>query len=62
MFEKEKIYIAGPECFYKGGPDILNAMRRRAESLGFGVTLPNEHPLDMEIRIFRSGQTAFSRI
>ena len=57
MFEKEKIYIAGPECFYKGGPDILNAMRRRAESLGFGVTLPNE-----EIRIFRSGQTAFSRI
>ena len=47
MFEKEKIYIAGPECFYQGGPDILNAMRRRAESLGFGVTLPNEHPLDM---------------
>lgn len=47
MFEKEKIYIAGPECFYKGGPSILNAMRRRAESLGFGVTLPNEHPLDM---------------
>nr|WP_302974358.1 nucleoside 2-deoxyribosyltransferase [Enterocloster clostridioformis] len=47
MFEQEKIYIAGPECFYKGGPSILNAMRRRAESLGFGVTLPNEHPLDM---------------
>lgn len=47
MFEKEKIYIAGPECFYKGGPSILNVMRRRAESLGFGVTLPNEHPLDM---------------
>lgn len=47
MFENEKIYIAGPECFYKGGPAILNAMRRRAESLGFGVTLPNDHPLDM---------------
>lgn len=47
MFENEKIYIAGPECFYKGGPSILNAMRRRAESLGFGVTLPNDHPLDM---------------
>lgn len=47
MFEQEKIYIAGPECFYKGGPAILNAMRRRAESLGFGVTLPNDHPLDM---------------
>ena len=60
MFEKEKIYIAGPECFYQGGPDILNAMRRRAESLGFGVTLPNEHPLD--IRSFRSGRTVFLRI
>lgn len=48
MFENEKIYIAGPECFYTGGPSMLNAMRRRAESLGFGVTLPNEHPLDME--------------
>lgn len=47
MFEKEKIYIAGPECFYAGGPAMLNAMRRRAESLGFGVTLPNDHPLDM---------------
>lgn len=48
MFENEKIYIAGPECFYTGGPAILNAMRRRAESLGFCVTLPNDHPLDME--------------
>lgn len=48
MFEKEKIYIAGPECFYSGGFAVLNAMRRRAESLGFGVTLPNDHPLDMD--------------
>lgn len=48
MFDKEKIYIAGPECFYQNGQMVLNAMRRRAESLGFGVTLPNDHPLDME--------------
>ncbi len=48
MFKKEKLYIAGPECFYEGGFLALNAMRRRAESLGFGVTLPNDHPLDME--------------
>lgn len=48
MFENEKIYIAGPECFYTGGPAMLNVMRRRAESFGFQVTLPNEHPLDME--------------
>ncbi len=48
MFENEKIYIAGPECFYANGPQLLKAMRCRAESLGFGVTLPNDHPLDME--------------
>jgi len=48
VFENEKIYIAGPECFYKGGAPILDAMRRRAESLGFAVTLPNDHPLDMD--------------
>lgn len=48
MFKNEKIYIAGPECFYTGGFGMLNAMRRRAESLGLGVTLPNDHPLDME--------------
>lgn len=47
MFENEKIYIAGPECFYTDGNLILKAMRCRAESLGFGVTLPNDHPLDM---------------
>lgn len=47
MFQNERIYIAGPECFYENGSLVLNAMRRRAESLGFGVTLPNDHPLDM---------------
>ncbi len=47
MSEKEWIYIAGPECFYIGGTEMLAAMRKRAESLGFGVTLPNDHPLDM---------------
>lgn len=48
LFEKEAIYIAGPECFYTYGYDMLAAMRSRAESLGFGVTLPNNNPLDME--------------
>ncbi|MEG0369539.1 MAG: nucleoside 2-deoxyribosyltransferase [Hungatella sp.] len=48
MFKKEKIYIAGPECFYDGGFDILNSMKQKAEIHGFGVTLPNNHPLDME--------------
>ncbi|MGL6198763.1 MAG: nucleoside 2-deoxyribosyltransferase [Lachnospiraceae bacterium] len=48
LFEKESIYIAGPECFYTYGYDMLAAMRAKAESLGFGVTLPNDNPLDME--------------
>ena len=48
MFENEKIYIAGPECFYTGGYDMLAAMKKIAEAKGFGVTLPNDHPLDME--------------
>lgn len=48
MFKKEKIYIAGPECFYQTGYARLHAMKSYAESLGFGVTLPNSHPLDME--------------
>jgi hypothetical protein len=27
---------------------MLDAMRKRAESLGFFVTLPNDNPLDLE--------------
>ena len=38
MFKDEKIYIAGPECFYTGGYEMLGAMRKYAESKGFGVT------------------------
>lgn len=47
LVKGEAIYIAGPECFYMNGSDLLMAMRKRAESLGFQVTLPNDHPLDM---------------
>jgi len=47
LFKNEAIYIAGPECFYTHGPDMLAAMRKRAESLGFKVALPNDNPLDM---------------
>ncbi|MGI6069219.1 MAG: nucleoside 2-deoxyribosyltransferase [Blautia sp.] len=48
LVKEEAIYIAGPECFYTYGYDALAAMKARALSLGFGVTLPNDHPLDME--------------
>lgn len=47
LLKNEAIYIAGPECFYSNGFALLNAMRRKAEALGFSVTLPNDHPLDM---------------
>ena len=48
LFEKEAVYIAGPQCFYTYGYDMLAAMRVRTESLGFRVTLPNDHPLDLD--------------
>ena len=48
LVEKEALYIAGPECFYTYGYDALAAMKARALALGFGVTLPNNDPLDLE--------------
>lgn len=29
MFGHEKIYIAGPECFYTGGHDMLAEMKKQ---------------------------------
>ena len=48
LVKDEALYIAGPECFYTYGYDALGAMRARAEALGFGVTLPNNDPLDLD--------------
>lgn len=48
LAEKEALYIAGPECFYTYGYDALAAMKARAMALGFGVTLPNTDPLDLD--------------
>ena len=48
MKRRESIYIAGPECFYSGGFDQLNAMRRFAEVNGFDVSLPNDTPLKLD--------------
>lgn len=47
-YKGESIYIAGPECFYANGKEMLGAMRKRAESFGFSVTLPNDKPLSLE--------------
>lgn len=48
LLKDEALYIAGPECFYTYGYDALGAMKARAQALGFGVTLPNNDPLDLE--------------
>lgn len=48
MKKKESIYIAGPECFYTGGFDQLNAMRRFTETCGYDVTLPNDTVLKLD--------------
>lgn len=48
MKKEESIYIAGPECFYKNGMELLNAMRRLSEAQGFQVSLPNDVPLKLD--------------
>lgn len=45
--EQEKIYIAGPMCFYQDGYPRWYAMRDRAKVKGFGVTMPTDAELDL---------------
>lgn len=47
LFAREKLYLAGPECFYTNGYTLWDAMRRKAEYYGFGVSMPSDHPLDL---------------
>lgn len=48
FYDKESLYIAGPEVFYPNGTKLLLAMRRKAEALGFGVALPNDNVLKLD--------------
>lgn len=48
MYRDESIYIAGPECFYPNGFQILGALRRVSESYGFRVSLPNDRQLKLD--------------
>ena len=48
MKKEEYIYIAGPECFYTGGPEQLDVMRRLSETYGFHASLPNDTPLKLD--------------
>mgnify|MGYP000196425454 CR=1 FL=1 len=34
LYEKEAIYIAGPECFYTYGYDALGAMKSPGKCIG----------------------------
>jgi nucleoside 2-deoxyribosyltransferase len=48
MGKTEVIYIAGPECFFENGNEILSYMRILSESYGHIVSLPNDDPLKMD--------------
>lgn len=48
MKKSEIIYIAGPECFFENGNDILGYMRVLSESYGHKVSLPNDDPLKLD--------------
>lgn len=48
MKGKEAIYIAGPECFFENGYQVLAAMRKESEAKGHTVTLPNDDPLKLD--------------
>lgn len=45
--EKEKLYIAGPMCFYADGYPRWYVMRDRAKIKGFDVTMPSDAELDL---------------
>lgn len=47
-YEKEGLYIAGPECFYTGGYDLWWAQRKLAEFYGIPVVLPTSTPLKLD--------------
>ncbi len=47
-YEKEGLYIAGPECFYTGGYDLWWAQRKLAEFYGIPVVLPTSTVLKLD--------------
>lgn len=48
MYQHEKLYIAGPECFYPRGYALWHSLRKYAEYKGFDVVLPNDSPLQLD--------------
>lgn len=47
QYNNDKIYIAGPECFYPNGYDLWDAFGKKAQYYGFGVTMPTTNTLDL---------------
>ncbi len=45
--KREKLYIAGPMCFYEDGYPRWYVMRDRARVKGFDVTMPSDGELDL---------------
>ena len=46
--KKEKLYIAGPMCFYEDGYPLWYSMRDRAKLEGIEVTMPNDVDLELD--------------
>lgn len=47
LLHKEKLYLAGPECFYTNGYTLWDSMKKKAEYYGFQVTMPSDNPVDL---------------
>lgn len=57
---QEKLYIAGPMCFYADGYPRWYVMRDRAKVKGFAVTMPNEGELEMDpVDLRKNARTIF---
>lgn len=53
QYKGESIYIAGPECFYRGGYDLWDAMGNKAEYYGFDVVMPTKNELKLDYEDLR---------
>lgn len=58
MYQHEKLYIAGPECFYPRGYSLWHSLRKYAEYKGFEVVLPNDTPLELDHQDLRLNANA----
>ncbi len=59
--QKEKIYIAGPMCFYIDGYPRWYVMRDRAKTKGFDVSMPSDVQLEMDpVNLQKNAVTIFN--